>query len=264
MELLSPSDWHIRFCQQASWTQDLRRYLYEHAGLNRTLRVLEIGCGTAALLPELQSRTNTNPAGSVYGLDLSPEFLNLAARHAPQARFILGDAHFLPFRAACFDMTLCHFLLMWVTDPTKVVSEMARVTHPGGAVLALAEPDYGGRIDFPYELVQLGEWQQEALRRQGANPQMGRRLAGIFAETGLKNVESGVIGGRWSGLPSHEEWESEWMMLQSDLEHIVSEKKLHQLRTLDQAAWERRERVLFVPTFYAWGRVSNQPVQDVS
>lgn len=256
MALLSPTDWHIRFCQQARWTHDLQRHLYQRAGLNRAHHVLEVGCGTAALFPELQSRTNANTAGIVYGLDLKPDFLTLAARHTPLALFTMGDAHNLPFQSACFDVTLCHFLLLWVTDPTQVVSEMTRITRTGGTVLALAEPDYGGRIDYPYELVQLGEWQQEALRHQGANPQMGRRLAGIFAEAGLINVESGVIGGRWSGPPSHEEWESEWRVLQFDLSDTISEKKLHQLRALDQAAWERCERVLFVPTFYAWGRVS--------
>jgi hypothetical protein len=30
---------------------------------------------------------------------------------------------------------------------------------------------------------------------------------------------------------------------------------LKSLKALDKAAWERGERVLFVPTFYAFGRV---------
>ena len=62
---------------------------------------------------------------------------------------------------------------------------MVRVTHPGGFVLALAEPDYGGRIDYPTELSQIGDWQKNALKQQGANPLMGRELRSIFSHAGI-------------------------------------------------------------------------------
>jgi SAM-dependent methyltransferase len=61
-----------------------------------------------------------------------------------------ADRHTLPFQPV-FDVTFCHFLLLWVSNPEKVVAEMGRVTRPGGSV-RLAEPDYGGRIDYPESL----------------------------------------------------------------------------------------------------------------
>ena len=74
---------------------------------------------------------------------------------------------------------------------------MKRVTRPGGTVAALAEPDYGGRIDFPDSLGELGQWQAFALGSQGANPNVGRRLMAEFIAADLDSVESGLMGGQW-------------------------------------------------------------------
>jgi len=248
---LTPLDWHDRFTQQASWTQDLRRYLFDHAGLSHARRVLDVGCGTGALLPELLAQ----PGRAVFGLDLDLAFLVLAAGHAPQAVLIKGDANAMPFDNNGFDLSLCHFLLLWVADPARVVSEMRRVTRPGGSVLILAEPDYGGRIDYPEELSQLGQWQQAALRRQGANPLMGRRLRAVLQQAGLADIETGVLGGQWKTPPPPEDFEREWAVLKSDLADSVPDDIIKRFYRLDQTAWVRGERLLFVPTFYAWGRV---------
>jgi hypothetical protein len=132
---------------------------------------------------------------------------------------------------------------------------MARVTAPGGAVFVLAEPDYGGRIDYPLELEQLGIWQHEALKNQGAEPYLGRQLASILNKAGLQNIEVGVLGGQWKGKPEKHEWESEWMVLLSDLQNYVPLERLEQLQKIDANAWKRGERILYVPTFYGWGRV---------
>lgn len=251
---ITPEGWHARFLQQAGWTRQARRYLLERIGPVEAGRVLEVGCGTGAVLAELGE-------GCVHGLDIRLDYLQLARRNVPLARLAQGDAHHLPYAAGSFEATCCHFLLLWVPDPLGVVSEMRRVTQPGGAVLLMAEPDYGGRIDFPAELAALGEWQRQALRLAGANPDIGRELAGLLSQNGLADIEWGVLGGSWSGQPAPEDWEMEWRVLRADLEHIPNllperEAEIDALQELDRRAWGRWERVLFVPTFYAWGRVS--------
>jgi hypothetical protein len=134
---------------------------------------------------------------------------------------------------------------------------MRRVTRPGGAVMALAEPDYGGRIDYPDKLALLGEWQIESLKRQGADPLMGRKLTGLFHKTGLESVETGVLGGQWSESPDWAAWESEWAVLESDLKKTFQDfESWKVIKDLDKSAYEKGERVLFVPTFYALGFVS--------
>jgi hypothetical protein len=150
------------------------------------------------------------------------------------------------------------------------------VTAPGGVVLALAEPDYGARIDYPPELARLGFWQREALRVQGADPDMGRKLKAIFSQAGLEDVEAGVLGGQWTGTPSEQAIESEWEVLEADLKDTpidllvggklpggpleeeqreeFLEMELGRLWRVEQQAYEQGSRILYVPTFYAWGR----------
>jgi SAM-dependent methyltransferase len=251
---LPSSFWHTRFVQQAQWTQSLRHHLYARADLAGARRTLEVGCGTGAVLTELLMQSH----GEIFGLDISSEHLGLAAENLPGIALTCGDAHDLPYPAAVFDLTLCHFLLLWVSDPVQVVREMARVTQTGGIVCALAEPDYGGRIDYPVELKTLGDWQQNALQQQGADPVLGRRLRAIFQLAGLTTVEAGVLGGQWSGMPSPEEREMEWKVLEDDIHSYsqgIGSSEIKRLKLIDQHAWEHGERVLFVPTFYAWGRV---------
>ena len=247
-------DWHSRFSQQARWTQDLRRYIYAQVGIENVQRVLDVGCGTGALEVELTECTQA----LIYGLDINREHLTQAVCHAPKVYYTEGNAHALPYPSAIFDLTQCHFLLLWVDNPEHVVAEMTRVTRPDGTVLALAEPDYGGRIDYPPELAKLGELQQESLRKQGADPQIGRRLAMIFSRGGLELIETGILGAQWKHPPTPEEQALEWMVLQSDLGNYIPPHEINKLRTLDKTAWARSERVLFVPTFYAWGRVPNR------
>jgi SAM-dependent methyltransferase len=246
---LTPQEWHQRFRQQVRWTQELRTHLLPRAGLAYAQRLLEIGCGTGALLEDMQ----TAFSGALFGLDIAAPHLGQAHRHAPHANLTQADAHYLPYPTGIFDLAVCHFLLLWVTDPAQTVSEMARVTRPGGAVLALAEPDYGGRIDYPEELSKIGAWQTAALQRQGADPFVGRRLATLLVGAGLQDVEAGVLGGRWTDPPSSAELALEWKVLQEDLIATPEAGQLPGLRALDEAAWARRERVLYVPTFYAIG-----------
>ncbi|MGW8251646.1 MAG: class I SAM-dependent methyltransferase [Anaerolineales bacterium] len=248
---LSPQDWHLRYSQQARWTHDMRTYLFGRAEIDKAQRLLEVGCGTGAILSDLPAQVPLQ-----VGVDIDISSLQLAIRNTPKSRLTQGDGHQLPFPDKCFDITLCHFLLLWVDDPGQVLREMVRVTHSGGAVLALAEPDYGGRIDYPDELSILGEWQKQSLRQQWADPMMGRKLAGLFHRAGLEAVETGVLGGQWSGAPDWEAWEAEWRVLESDLAKTFQDQESWQaLKNLDYSAQQNAERVLFVPTFYAWGSV---------
>lgn len=250
---LTPQDWHLRFAQQARWTQNLRAYLYTQIKLEKASRVLEVGCGTGAILAELPAAIPVK-----VGLDCNGTHLDLARHNVPAARLTLGDAHQLPYHDGYFQVALCHFLLLWVADPAQVLREMVRATQPGGSVLALAEPDYGGRIDYPEELAILGTWQSDSLRHQGADPHLGRKLAGLFSEAGLEAVETGILGGQWFGSPDWEAWESEWAVLESDLtktSEIGQISEVSRLKALDRSAYQWGGRVLFVPTFYARGCV---------
>jgi len=242
-------DWHARFSQQARWTEGIRLYLFDRIGLASGQRMLEVGCGTGAVLSGLVTKNC-----QVYGIDIDRGFLLQAQQNIPSARLAQSDAHHLPYVDSSFDITVCHYVLLWVADPAHVVSEMRRVVRPGGWALALAEPDYGGRVDYPESLVQLGSIQEAALRRQGAETRLGRRLSSLFHSTGLQQIETGVLGGQWRLVPSEADLAQEWEMLETDLAKEFTPGELTRLRGLDTEAWTQGKRVLYVPTFYAVGK----------
>lgn len=250
--MLTPQAWHRRFAQQVRWTEEIRRFIVQQAGLAGMHHILEAGCGTGAVLGSMQ---HLLPSARFFGIDLRGDYLMEAQRHAPQSHLAAADAAWLPMPDACFEAVICHYFLLWVSSPEAILAEMKRVTQPGGMIIALAEPDYGGRIDYPMPLVELGRLQGHALQIQGADPTMGRKLGSLFHQAGLADVHTGLMGGQWSEAPAFEAWESEWAVLQTDLEHTIPQERLNILRHLDAAAWQKGERILFVPTFYAWGRV---------
>lgn len=239
---------HPRFVQQARWTQNLRSYLFEAAGLNRARRVLEVGCGTGAVLGALPR----NPKQIAHGIDIDYANLQEAAHSAPSALLTQANAFNLPFSTGSFDIVFCHFLLLWLSDPPAAVQEMIRVCRPGGWFLALAEPDYGGRIDYPQSLEQIGREQAQALVHQGANPNTGRAIFGWLNAAGLINVSGGVMGGQWNH-PGDEEWRDEWAQLRSDLAGAAEPGALQCFFETEAAARREGSRILFVPTFYAAG-----------
>lgn len=248
---LTTSQWHQRFLQQAEWTWDLRKYIYEIIGQTAAGALLDIGCGTGALLDEFAAL----PGARVHGLDINLEFLSFSTQSAPGAALTCGDAHAMPYAPHTFDILICHYLFLWLDDPALALREMVRVAKEGAMVIALAEPDYGGRIDYPQSLSVLADWQVRSLRGQGADPHMGRRLQGLFSQAGLVNVETGVLGGQWKGSPPSEEIASEWTMLEKDLEGFLGDEEMEAFRQVEEEAWERGERVLYVPTFYGLGKV---------
>lgn len=219
--------------------------------MHKALKVLEVGCGTGAVLTDLQTEA------AIIALDIDTSRLAYSRDHSEgQISFLGADGHLLPFASGGFDIAFCHFLLLWVSDPKTVLSEMARVTRPGGAVIAFAEPDYGGRIDYPEELAELGILQKQSLLSQGADPNMGRRLPSIFTDAGLKDLQSGVIQGNWSDPPSDADLDMEWEVIRNDLSGEIDENRMEQLYQIDVRSWRSGKRVLFVPTFYGYGKVA--------
>lgn len=242
---------HRRYRQQAAWTRSVRDWFWQSSGLSPTARVLEVGCGTGALLEDLRQEQRVN----AFGLDKDLEVLTFARNMSPANPMVCGDGHTLPLRTASCDAVICHFLLLWVADPAAILREMRRVTRPSGWVAAFGEPDYSARIEYPPPFERLGKLQASALTQRCARVDIGRQLPGLFASAGLTEVQSGVLGGAWKAGDQLEESELEWETLAHDLRGEIPEADLRLLKELDIHARAEGSRVQFVPTFYAFGRV---------
>jgi len=91
--------------------------------------VLECGCGTGLLLDRF-----ARFAKSARGIDLSPGMLeNARARGLDVGQ---GSVTALPFGDATFDVTCAFKVLAHVPEVGRALAEMARVTRPGGIILA--------------------------------------------------------------------------------------------------------------------------------
>jgi SAM-dependent methyltransferase len=246
---LSPLEWHQVFLRQADWTRPAREHLYRRAELVRARRVLDVGCGTGAITAEIASRTR----GRVVGLDIEPSLLSVTPAR-PRLEFVLGDGHRLPFADGAFDLAATHFVLLWLTDPVAALREMARVTRQGGWVLACAEPDYGGRIDHPD--LPIARWQMEALRREGADPRVGRRLRALFTEAGLQ-AEVSLISAPWDMAGLRESHDGEWDLLQRTTGGLVTAEERQAVRAADLAAVQAGTRFVFMPVFCALAQKRN-------
>lgn len=91
--------------------------------------VLEVGCGTGLVLMRIREFART-----AKGVDLSPGMLEKAQARGLSVQ--LGSATELPFESNQFDVTCSFKVLAHVPEIEKALSEMARVTRPGGVVLA--------------------------------------------------------------------------------------------------------------------------------
>jgi SAM-dependent methyltransferase len=188
------------------------------------------------------------------GVDLDFAYLSFAMAQGADAMYVQGDALTLPFPTAAFDHVHCHFFLLWARDPRAALFEMTRVCRPGGQILICAEPDYGGRIDYPAGL-ELGRLQREGLLRQGADPDIGRKLGALCTEAGLE-ADIGVIASVWSAARYLLEMEDEWRLCSRSIQGLVDEVELRQLRATDEAAARQGKRLAYLPVFYALARRS--------
>jgi ubiquinone/menaquinone biosynthesis C-methylase UbiE len=245
-------EWHNRFQQQAQWTASIRKYLLKQ--FNKPVsNVLEVGSGTDAVLRQYSEDTGFSTSPQLYGIDINFPFLLFSNFNNPNLTHICADGTSIPFASNTFDLTYCHYLLLWIETPLELLNEMKRVTKPEGYIIAFAEPDYRGRIDYPEELGVIGEWQLLALQKKGADPTIGRKLKSLFFEADLSEIKIGIVGAEWQ-LPDHEIDELEWQMIYHDVEDFISNNELDYYKSIDLKSRLSNNRILFVPTFYAIGK----------
>jgi ubiquinone/menaquinone biosynthesis C-methylase UbiE len=106
---------------------DLEVELCARYGTNKD--VLECGCGTGLVLERIKQH-----ARRAVGIDLSPGMLELARARGLEVQE--GSVTDLPFHDASFDVTCSFKVLAHVPDIARALAEMARVTRPGGVILA--------------------------------------------------------------------------------------------------------------------------------
>jgi demethylmenaquinone methyltransferase / 2-methoxy-6-polyprenyl-1,4-benzoquinol methylase len=118
-----------------------------------------------------------------------------------RVRFVAGDALALPFRAGAFDAVTISFGLRNVADPAAALTEMRRVTRPGGRLLIcefghLSHP----RLDAAYERC-LAIGLPAVARRLSPNPEAYSYLAeSIAAWPDKQELATMIRAAGWCGV----------------------------------------------------------------
>jgi SAM-dependent methyltransferase len=98
--------------------------------------VLEIGCGTGRFLAALAGRAKA------WGVDPSPEMLEVARGRVHGAGLKLGSAEELPFKDEWFERAAM-WLVVHLVERRRAFAEAHRVLAPGGRLaIATFDPSY--------------------------------------------------------------------------------------------------------------------------
>ena len=113
--------------------RDDARAFVERLPLRPGQLVLDAACGSGNLtIPAART------GAFVTGIDLVPSLLSATSRWATREGLAVtldvGNVEELPYPDARFDVVMSMFGTMFAARPDKVVSELARVTRPGGRV----------------------------------------------------------------------------------------------------------------------------------
>ena len=230
--------------RQALWLRESWLWLLRTRVLEKEpsrLKALDVGCGPGHVMEVMSAQMD------VRGLDIDPAMVTEASKRGLSV--VEGPAENMPFEDGSFDLVYCTFLLLWVKDPVKVVSEMKRVSRRW--VACLAEPDFGARLDYPDALAPLRDLIVRGMKREGGDPYVGRKLRSVFAKSGLE-AEVGAHLGVWSIDKLREETPDEWRYLLMTAEPSFDSKlQVDKIRLAWDGALADRSLFQFNPVFYA-------------
>jgi SAM-dependent methyltransferase len=100
-------------------------------------RVLDLGSGGG--IDVILSARRVGPSGRAFGLDMTDEMLDLAARNATEAgvtnvEFVRGTIENVPLPSASIDVVISNCVINLAADKAAVFREIGRVLRPGGRV----------------------------------------------------------------------------------------------------------------------------------
>lgn len=165
-------------------------------------RVIDVGCGPGALTAELVRRVG---AANVSAVDPSEPFVAAAQDRHRGVDVRRATAEELPYPAATFDAALAQLVVHFMSDPVAGIREMARVTRPGGAIVACVWDFAGGRSPLSAFWTAVRTMDPA---NDGEDRYAGARdghLLEIFTTAGVHDVEQHVLEADLTH-PRFEDW----------------------------------------------------------
>jgi len=167
----------------------LTRWILDGVEAGPGARVLDLACGTGAMMRRLAARL---PDAILIGADLSRAQLLEARQRGPTLALVQSDAAALPFRRGAFDVVHWSWLLEHVPRDRAVdiLREVRRVLSPTG-VAWMTEVDNDSLAFWPR--IPLAEEAFRALWKAqeegGGDPVIGRKLYGFCRAAGFTETQ---------------------------------------------------------------------------
>lgn len=142
---------------------------------------------------------------SVAAVDPSDPFVAAVRARFADVDVRAATAEQLPFDDDHFDLAVAQLVVHFMADPVVGLSEMARVTRPGGLIAACVwdhAGDGGPLSVFWRAVAELDPEAHDESRLAGARE---GHLAELFARAGVADAESGVLTVQ-AGFRTFNEW----------------------------------------------------------
>lgn len=150
---------------------------------------LDVGTGPGTVATVAAAR-----GYDVMGVDAEESMIAAARRRHPELFFLEATLPDLPFPSARFDVVAAGFILNHVPDPALAVTELARVTAPGGAVAVTVWPPGRSPLRPMWEatLARSGvaTYPADTIAAESLTERTPDGLAGLLAGAGLERVQA--------------------------------------------------------------------------
>lgn len=189
---------------QGAFIRDLTEDVLKRAGLKPGMHVLDVGCGVGDV--SFIAGEMVGPAGTVCGVDRSPEAIEMATRRAAangqhhRVRFAVAELDtFRPDET--FDAVIGRFILMYLPNPATFLRRLCEHIRPGGIVAfqELAMPAARSIPEGP-QFQQCKRWILDTFERGDIETDMGPKLLATFLAAGLPAPQM-ISAGRVEGGP---------------------------------------------------------------
>jgi len=184
------------------YSEPLAARFADLAGIRRSQRVLDVGCGPGALTAELVNRVG---AKSVSAVEPSASFTDAVRERLPGVDVQRSAAEELPFPDDMFDVSLAQLVVHFMADPVLGLREMRRVTRSGAMVAACVWDHAGGRGPLAAFWSAVRELDPAALDESDLAGVREGQLASLFTQAGLGAIEVSTLTVRVSHA-SFDDW----------------------------------------------------------
>lgn len=237
------------------FSQHLPAQMIEVAGIGSGDQVLDVGCGPGALTGPLVELIGPE---QVTAIDLVPTFVAAARERFPGVNVLQSSAEALPFGDDSFDVALAQLVVHFMADPLAGVTEMTRVTRPGGRVVACVWDQALGRGPLSRFVEALDEVAPYARTNPPAAGTTPGSLEELFGQAGIQDIRGSEMSATVT-FATFDEWLAPYRLKMGSLAKRLDALAPEQWAELEDRCRQQFPTEPFEVTGWAWAAVGIAP-----